>query len=93
MGVSASIISNTGGQYYKLTFPSVGKAITPVTVNVMDDGSARKLTTIGRLLYVSQEIYIKKEGVKLIRLGKLNILMEMIFWYYRKWLKRLPGIY
>lgn len=74
MGVSASIISNTGGQYYKLTFPSVGKAITPVTVNVMDDGSARKLTTIGRLLYVSQEIYIKKEGVKLIRLGQTKYI-------------------
>lgn len=74
IGVSASIISNTGGQYYKLTFPSVGKAITPVTVNVMDDGSARKLTTIGRLLYVSQEIYIKKEGVKLIRLGQTKYI-------------------
>lgn len=74
MGVSASIISNTGGQYYKLTFPSVGKAITPVIVNVMDDGSARKLTTIGRLLYVSQEIYIKKEGVKLIRLGQTKYI-------------------
>lgn len=74
MGVSASIISNTGGQYYKLTFPSVGKAITPVIVNVMDDGSAKKLTTIGRLLYVSQEIYIKKEGVKLIRLGQTKYI-------------------
>lgn len=74
IGVSASIISNTGGQYYKLTFPSVGKTITPVTVNVMDDGSARKLTTIGRLLYVSQEIYIKKEGVKLIRLGQTKYI-------------------
>lgn len=74
MGVSASIISNTGGQYYKLTFPSVGKAITPVIVNVMNDGSSTKLTTIGRLLYVSQEIYIKKEGVKLIRLGQTKYI-------------------
>lgn len=73
-GVSASIISNTGGQYYKLSFPSVGRPITPVTVKVMDDGSAIKLTTIGRLLYISQEIYIKKEGVKLIRLGQTKYI-------------------
>lgn len=70
IAISGQVVSDTSGQYYRISTYSQGKALVPVSVSVKDDGSADKLTTVGRLLYINQEIYIKKEGVKLIRLSQ-----------------------
>ena len=76
IAITGKITSDSSGQYYKLTFYSSGKGITPTTVSVNDDGSANKITTVGRLLYINQEIYMKKEGVKLIRLSQTIYIDE-----------------
>lgn len=69
MACSATLKSSAAGQYFNIYFSNKGKTLTPTTVESYPDGQAYKHTTIGRLLYINQEIYIKKQGVKLIRLG------------------------
>lgn len=69
MACTATLKSDASGQYFNLTFSNKGRKLVDTMVEVQPDGVAYKHTTIGRLLYINQEIYIKKQGVKLIRLG------------------------
>lgn len=78
IAVTTRVVSDESGQYYKLTPYNTGKAITKTTVSINSDGSAKKYTTIGRLLYINQDIYIKKEGVKLIRLGQTEYINDIV---------------
>lgn len=70
IGITSKIVANNAGQYFKIGIPysSAGQLIS--TIILTEGTTTTKLLTRGRLLYINQEIYTKKEGVKLIRLGQ-----------------------
>lgn len=69
IAIDSELVTGSAGQYYKINFMTGGKAVTPTSIDLKNNGEMYKITTFGRLLYINQEIYIQKEGVKLIRLG------------------------
>lgn len=70
IGITSKIIANNSGQYFKIGIPYSNAGQLVSTIVITEGTSTTKLLTRGRLLYINQEIYTKKEGVKLIRLGQ-----------------------
>ena len=67
-GCVGNLKSTSAGQYYSLIFRNT-KCMTPTAVTDLGSGNCRKMTTIGRLLEINQNIYMSDEDSDLIQLG------------------------
>lgn len=67
-GCTGTLKSTSAGQYYAIIFRNT-KSLTPTATTDLGNGNYRKMTTIGRLLEINQNIYMNDEDSDLIQLG------------------------